>query len=157
MDVSLTRVTLEPPVGFLAEEATLSWRVAAPEGTLKEARAPGMTQLVVRPNLIVQRRKVALPTDVGSLVAGVCADLVRHVVGISTIDTDEFAFADGAVGLLLKYTMPGFKEFKLAQMQAARLDGDVFTTVTLSTELTRLNAPTVEEYLKSLASVSITA
>lgn len=157
MEPTLSKLTLDPPAGFLAEETTQSWRVAAPDGELKEARAPGMTQLVVRPNLIVQRRKVVLPTDVGALVAGVCADLVRHVAGISTIDTDEFTFADGKVGLLLKYTMPAFKEFKLAQMQAARLDDDVLTTVTISTELSRLNAATVELYVKSLASVSLVA
>ncbi len=157
MEPTLAKLTLEPPAGFLAEETTSSWRVAAPEGELKEARAPGMTQLVVRPNLIVQRRKVVLPTDIGALVAGVCADLVRHVVGISTIDSDEFTFADGKVGLLIKYTMPAFKEFKLAQMQAARLDDDVLTTVTISTELSRLNAAVVEQYVKSLASASIIA
>jgi hypothetical protein len=157
MDPSLSKLVIDPPAGFLPEEVSASWRVAAPEGSLKEARAPGMTQLVVRPNLIVQRRKVDLPTDVGALVGGVCADLVRHIAGISTIDTDEFTFADGNVGLIIKYTMPGFKEFKLAQMQAARLDGDVFTTVTLSTELSRLNPATVELYVKSLASVSIVA
>lgn len=157
MDTSLNKLKLDPPQGFLAEESSASWRVAAPEGEMKEARAPGMTQLVVRPNLIVQRKKVVLPTDVGAQVAMVCADLVRHVSGISTIDTDEFAFADGKVGLLIKYTMPAFKEFKLAQMQAARLDDDVLTTVTISTELSRLNAATVELYVKSLASVSLVA
>lgn len=155
MDPSLSKLVLDPPVGFLPEEVSASWRMAAPEGALKEARAPGMTQLVVRPNLILQRRKVELPTNVSALVAGVCADLVRHISGISTIDSDEFAFKDGCVGLLIKYTMPGFKEFKLAQMQAARLDGDVFTTVTLSTELSRLNPATIELYLQSLASLSI--
>ncbi len=40
-------------------------------------------------------------------------------------------------------------------MQAARLDDDVLTTATLSTELSRLNAPTVELYLKSLASITV--
>jgi hypothetical protein len=155
MDPSLSKLALDPPAGFLPEEVSASWRMAAPEGSLKEARAPGMTQLVVRPNLIVQRRKVELPSDVSALVAGVCADLVRHIGGISTIDSDEFTFKDGAVGLLIQYTMPGFKEFKLAQMQAARLDDDVFTTVTLSTEVSRLNPATIELYLTSLASLSV--
>lgn len=164
MDPNINKLVIEPPAGFLSEEMTASWRVAAPAGdaALKEARAPGMTQLVVRPNLIVQRRKVIrqsddAATDLGRLVAAVCADLVRHIAGISTIDTDEFAFADGGVGLLIQYTMPGHKDFKLAQMQAARLDDDVLTTATLSTELSRLNPATVELYLKSLASLSVVA
>ncbi len=164
MEPNINKLVIEPPAGFLAEETSASWRVAAPSGAgadaLKEPRAPGMTQLVVRPNLIVQRRKVpatsgGVPTSIGSLVAAVCADLVRHIAGISTIDTDELAFADGHVGLLIQYTMPGHKDFKLAQMQAARLDDDVLTTATLSTELSRLNAATVELYVKSLASITV--
>lgn len=160
MDPNINKLVIEPPQGFLAEEMSASWRVAAPADDLKEARAPGMTQLVVRPNLIVQRRKVpaeigGTPNDIGRLVAAVVADLVRHIAGISTIDTDEFTFADGNVGLLIKYTMPGHKDFKLAQMQAARLDDDVLTTATLSTELSRLNPATVELYVKSLASITL--
>ncbi|MDP2345898.1 MAG: hypothetical protein Q8O67_33470 [Deltaproteobacteria bacterium] len=154
MDPNINKLVLEPPAGFVAEEMTASWRVAL-QDDLKEARAPGMTQLPVRPNLIVQRRKVDAAAHIGGLVAAVCADLVRHIAGISTIDSDEFTFADGKVGLLIKYTMPAHKEFKLAQMQAARLDDDVLTTVTISTELSRLNPATVELYVKSLASVSL--
>ena len=45
-----------------------------------------MTQLPVRPNLIVQRREVTMPTDVSKLVAVMCADLVRHIAGVSAID-----------------------------------------------------------------------
>ena len=154
MDPNINKLTLEPPAGFLAEEMTASWRVAL-QDDLKEPRAPGMTQLPVRPNLIVQRRKVDAKAEIGGLVAAVCADLVRHIAGISTIDSDDFTFAAGKVGLLIKYTMPAHKEFKLAQMQAARLDDDVLTTVTISTELSRLNPATVELYVKSLASVSL--
>ena len=155
MDPNINKLVIEPPVGFLVEEMSQSWRVALAGENLKEARAPGMTQLPVRPNLIVQRRKVTMPTDVSRLVAAVCADLVRHIAGISAIDMDDFTFADGNVGLLIKYTMPAHKEFKLAQMQAARLDDDVLTTATISTELSRLNAEVVELYLKSLASLSL--
>lgn len=155
MDPNINKLVVEPPVGFLVEEMTQSWRVALPGDDLKEARAPGMTQLPVRPNLIVQRKKVSKPNDIGKLVAAICADLVRHIAGISTIDMDDFTFADGNVGLLIKYTMPAHKEFKLAQMQAARLDEDVLTTATISTELSRLNPDTVELYVRSLASLSL--
>ena len=111
-------------------------------------------QLPVRPNLIVQRRAVPNDKEVGELVAIVCADLQRHIDGISTIDTSAFTFDDGAEGLLIKYTMRAHKEFKLAQMQAARLDDHVFTTLTISTELSRLSDDVVEQYLKSLSSAT---
>ncbi|HEY4220080.1 MAG TPA: hypothetical protein VGO62_02030, partial [Myxococcota bacterium] len=140
---------------MLAEEVTATWRIAAPESNLKEARAPGMVQLVIRPNLIVQRRRVPANADLNALVAQVCADLVRNIQGLSPVDATGFAFADGKDGSLIKYTMPGYKEFKIAQMQAMRLDDDVVTTASISTELTRLNPAVLEDYLKCLASIAV--
>ena len=147
---------ITPPADFLAEELTLCWRVAAPSSPLKDPRAM-QVQMEVRPNMIAQRRTVAGASDVGTVVAKVVADLVRHVKGISTVDTTEFAFADGQEGLLLKYTIPGPMDFQLAQMQAARLDGDILTTVTITNEVSRLNEDVVAGYLQTLASTAPSA
>ena len=149
---AIQALNIKPPSTFLAEETTASWR-APLAADLKDPRAM-QTQMPVRPNLIVHRRKVAADKDVGELVAVVCADLVRHIEGLSTIDSSAFSFDDGQEGLLIKYTIPAHQNFQLAQMQAARLDGDVFTTVTISTELSRLSDEVVADYLAALASDS---
>jgi hypothetical protein len=151
MDINLKALNITPPAGFLLEEVSATWRVAA-DPHVKEARAPGMVQIVVRPNLIVQRRKVAV-ADLNMIVAGVCAELMRNVSGISPIDTTGLRFADGREGSLLKYTMPGHKEFKIVQLQAMRLDDDIVTSAMLSTEMSRLNAGQLEELLACLASI----
>lgn len=153
MNLDMNGISLAPPSDFVAEEVTASWR-APLDVDLKDPRAM-QVQMPVRPNLIVQRRAVTNDKSVGELVGVVCADLQRHIDGISTIDTSAFTFDDGVEGLLIKYTMPAHKEFKLAQMQAARLDDKVFTTLTISTELSRLSDDVVASYLKSLASAAV--
>lgn len=151
MSTPLAPLEISPPTTFLAEEVTTCWRVESSPEELKDPRAL-QVQMEVRPNMIAQRRTVPQDSNLGTLVAKVVADLVRHVKGISTVDTSDFAFADGAAGHLLKYTIPGPMDFKLAQMQAARLDGNVLTTVTITNEVSRMNEAVLSEYLVTLAS-----
>jgi hypothetical protein len=156
MQVSMESLTLVPPPEFLAEEATLCWRVSPGAAHPVEKPAGGGPVFEVRPNLIAQRKRVPAGKELGTLVAAIVADLVRHVEGISKVETTEFAFDDGARGFLLKYTLPGVASTKLAQLEAARLDGDVLTTLVLTLDAQNAEA-TMAPYLKCLASTRVNA
>src|SRR5437764_15439899 len=105
---------LTPPEGFIQEEVVTSFRTAAPEIDLK---SPMMLQFqaTVRPNLIVTRQVVPATSQISDLMAGVCGDLIRHVEGLSPIETTELKFKDGATGLLLRYTIPAHGNFSVLQ------------------------------------------
>jgi hypothetical protein len=147
MDITVTGITLAPPSNFTAEEVSACWR----SSTVADG-PPGRP--AIRPNLIVQRRQVDAGSEAGTHVAAIVANLVKHVDGISKVETTEFSFDDGAKGFLLKYTVPGAGA-KLAQIEAARLDGDVLTTAVITAALSDDGVVDLAAYLKSLASLKV--
>lgn len=149
-----SQLQLTPPPGFLQEEVVTSFRSAPPKTPLKTPTVLQF-QASVRPNLIVTRRVVPPDTSVAALMASVCADLARHIQGLSPIETTEFMFKDGTPGILLKYTFPAHERFSVLQFQAGRVDGDVFTNITLSTEPSRLQAEETVAYLDCIASATV--
>lgn len=154
MNVDMDGVQLELPPGFLPEETSASFRVAGDAG-MKDPRAL-QPQALIRPNLVVQRKKVPAGTRLIEIAGGMCAELVRHVPGISEIDRDEgFTFADGSQGVLLKYTMPGFKEIRLLQLQAVRLDDDVSTSMLITAGAADISEDALNAYLGCLRSLSL--
>lgn len=154
MSVDMNGVQLELPPDFLPEETSASFRVAGDAG-MKDPRAL-QPQAPIRPNLVVQRKRVADRTRLLDIAGGMCAELIRHVPGISEIDRDEaFAFADGSTGVLLKYTMPGFKEIRLLQLQAVRLDGDVSTSMLITAGAADISEDALENYMGCLRSLSL--
>lgn len=114
-------------------------------------------QASVRPNLIVTRRAVERDAELTELMAGIAADLVRHIQGLSPLETTEFKFLDGAQGVLLKYSFPAHEKFSVLQFQAGRVDDGVFTTITLTTEPTRLSSEQTAQYLECIASATVRA
>ncbi len=68
----------------------------------------------------------------------------------------QFEFADGVEGVLLKYTMPVHGKFSVYQLQAGRLDDRTFTTLTISTEASRLNEGDLKNYLTCIAKATVT-
>ncbi|MFO0727491.1 MAG: hypothetical protein U1E65_27185 [Myxococcota bacterium] len=147
-------LSLTPPEGFLQEEVVTSFRAAAPAKDLKTPMALQF-QASVRPNLIVTRRLTGEDQSLADLMSGVSADLMRHIQGLSPIESTEFSFKDGGRGLLLKYSFPAHERFSVLQFQAGRLDNGVFTTITLSTEPTRLKPEDTQAYLESIASAVV--
>ncbi|MCC7382562.1 MAG: DcrB-related protein [Deltaproteobacteria bacterium] len=148
------QLQLTPPPGFLQEEVVTSFRSPPPK---KDLKTPAVLQFQanVRPNLIVTRRLVPAGTSVAALMASVAADLARHIRGLSAIETTELKFKDGTPGILMKYTFPAHERFSVLQFQAGRVDGDVFTNITLSTEPSRLQAEDTMAYLECIASATV--
>jgi hypothetical protein len=149
----LASLRVTPPEGFLEEEVVTTWR--AP---LKPALKAGLAmnfQAPVRPNLIATQRAVKADASLADLMSKVCADIIRHIEGLSDIETTEFQFTDGATGVLLKYTMPVHGKFSVYQLQAGRLDGQTFTTLTISTEASRLTEDDLKAYLTCIANASV--
>lgn len=149
-------LSIKPPEGFLQEEVVTSFRAAPPARDLKAPMAMQF-QASVRPNLIVTRRAVERDSELTELMAGIAADLVRHIQGLSPLETTEFKFKDGTQGLLLKYSFPAHEKFSVLQFQAGRVDDGVFTTITLTTEPTRLSSDQTAQYLECIASATVRA
>ena len=150
--MSLRPLTVTPPSDFLEEEVVTTWRAPLKKdlkaGPVLQFQAP------VRPNLIATQRVVSDKPTLAELMSKVCADLLRHIEGLSDIETTEFAFTDGAEGLLLRYSMPVHGKFSVVQFQAGRLDGNTFTTLTISTEASRLSEESMKAYLLCIANAS---
>lgn len=149
----LLELTLTPPHDFLEEEVVTTWR--APLQKNLKAGLAMQFQAPVRPNLIATQRAVGPKASLAELMSKVCADLVRHIEGLEDIETTEFEFTDGASGLLLKYTMPVHGKFTIYQLQAGRLDANTFTTLTISTEASRLTEDDLKLYLTCIANASV--
>jgi hypothetical protein len=114
------QLELTPPDGFTQEETVTSFRMPP----AAQLRSPMVLQFqaAARPNLIVTRRVVRAGTSVAELMSGVCADLARHVRGLSSIETTELEFEDGARGLLLKYTIPAHEKFSVLQLHSIDIE-----------------------------------
>lgn len=149
----LRPLRIHPPQGFIAEETSTTWRMPASSG-LRDPRSLQF-QAPVRPNLLLTQRTIAEGTSLDELAAAACAELARHCEGLSAIETTRFEFRDGVEGRLLRYSLPVHQRFRVEQMQALRLDDSVCSTVTLSTESTRLDDDTLRAYLTCLAEVSL--
>jgi hypothetical protein len=150
----LAPLTLAPPAGFVTDEVVTTWRLPAEPAPLKDPKVMQF-QAAVRPNLVAVQRRVAPGTTVAELGAQTCAELARHVEGLSPIETTAFTFQDGSAGVMLRYTMPVHQRFSVAQLQALRIDGDVSTLLTLSTEASRLDDATLKAYVACLAAATV--
>lgn len=149
------KLEITPPEDFVEEEIVTTWR--APLRADLKAGMALQFQAPVRPNLIATQRRVKAGGSIAELMSKVCADLLRHIEGLKMNEPIEFEFEDGQTGLLLEYSMPVHGKFTVVQMQAGRLDGDVFTTLTLSTEASRLDDAIKAGYLRTIAAARVPA
>lgn len=100
--------------------------------------------LAIRPNLIVNRRRVNAEAGLAELAGETVAKLFESIPGVSGVDTNEIQFKDGAAGVLLEFSFPA-SGYTVVQMHAMRIDDGVLTTMALSTEKSRC---TPEEQLR---------
>lgn len=149
------KLEITPPDDFVEEEIVTTWR--APLKTDLKAGMALQFQAPVRPNLIATQRRVKPDGSLAELMSKVCADLLRHIEGLKMSEPIEFEFEDGQAGLLLDYSMPVHGKFTIVQLQAGRLDGDVFTTLTISTEASRLDDAIKASYLRTIAAARVPA
>jgi hypothetical protein len=150
---TMSSLTFDPPEEFIEEEMMTSWRVPYTPG-LKDPRVL-QPQLPVRPNLIVQRRKVDKGQDLPVIAAGVCGQLLDSIEGIGEIASAEITFQDGVIGLLLEFSFPAVGTYRIVQLHALRLDGEILTSMTLCTEMSRLTPEVHGRYRACLASASL--
>ncbi|MCC7382017.1 MAG: hypothetical protein IT384_09315 [Deltaproteobacteria bacterium] len=151
---TMSNLTFDPPAEFLEEELTTAWRTPK-KAQLKEPRML-QAQLPVRPNLIVNRRRVAAGTDIAQLAAETCTQLLETIPGISGIETHALSFKDGVEGVLLELSFPT-AGYTVVQLHAMRVDGDVLTSMVISTEKSRLSPDELRRFKSSLASAAVTS
>lgn len=152
MSQTLRGLTFDTPQGFEPDEAVLSFR--APMPALSTPLAMNKT-LTVRPNLIVHRRVVADGASIEMLTGEICAELANAMSSMENMATAEMKFKDGAHGMLVSFDFAANEHAKVRQFQALRLDGSLFTTLTLSVDATTLNDATMKHWLDVLASASL--
>ncbi len=139
-----------PPAGFEAQE----WMVTLSGPAVEDLKDPRMLQKQhpVRPNLILHRRTVGASPSLDLLCGEVCAELLSGVEGMQNLNTAPFPFEDGVQGRLVSFDF-GVKLGAVRQFQAMRLDGAVFTTLTLTVDAATLSDRTRDGYLKSLSAM----
>lgn len=138
------------PAGFQTDEVMLTLK--GPEVDLKDPRMM-QKQQPVRANLIIHRRSVGGSPALDMLCGEICAELISGVEGIQNLKTDTFQFADGTAGRQVSFDF-AVKHGAVRQFQVMRLDGAMFTTLTLTVDPSHLNERTQEAYFKALASVA---
>lgn len=143
-------LTLNLPEGFSADEVMVTLK-GPPASHLKDPRML-QKQHPVRPNLIIHRRLINGEADVELLCGEICAELVSAIDGMQNLSTKSFAFADGAQGMLVSFDFP-VKQATVQQHQALRLDGAVFTTLTLTVDASTFNDKSKEDYFSTMKSV----
>jgi hypothetical protein len=149
----LNGLRFDPPGDFQPDEAILS--LSAPMPALKAPLAV-QKQLLVRPNLIVHRRLVSASASVPMLCGEICAELAAAMPTMENLATAEISFKDGARGMLVSFDFAaGAANAKVRQFQALRLDGPLFSTLTLSVDATTLNDELTKHWLSVLASASL--
>lgn len=149
----------DPPESFQLVETMLSLRAPARQELADPRLVQGITkkQTIVQPNLIVHRRKAKSGADLESLVGEACAEFVRSLVRLENMDKQDFAFNDENPGFLVMFDFPTKESQTLRQYHAFRLDGDKFTTLTLTVDGATLTDDIEETYLDSLASLTPTS
>jgi hypothetical protein len=92
-------------------------------------------------------------------VARIQEELRRSIPGISGIDCVDARFADGRDGVILGYSFPAPRVggVILCQLQAARLDDGVLSTLTLTTTLAQLTESRRDQFIRILASARVGA
>lgn len=143
-------LNLDLPADFTVDEVMVSLRGAS----VSDLKDPRMLQKQhpVRPSLIVHRRHVGTEAALDLLCAEICAELINSVDGMQDLRTEPFAFDDGAQGSVVIFDFPARHGARVRQFQAARLDGPMFTTLTLTVDAVTLTDKLKETYFKSLAS-----
>ena len=144
-------LTYDAPAGFEPVEVMVTLKGPAVDD-LKDPRAL-QKQYPIRPNLILHRREVRPGATVDMLCGEVCAELVSSISGLSNLLTGPFEFSDKSEGMLVTFDFPAGKAATVRQFQAMRLDGDSFTTATLTVDASTWSDAREEQLFGSIASI----
>lgn len=145
-------LSYDAPAGFEPVEVMVTLKGPATDD-LKDPRAM-QSQFPIRPNLILHRREVRPGATVDMLCGELCAELVSAIDGMKNLATGAFAFADDAAGMLVSFDFPAGKAATVRQFQAMRLDGDVFTTATLTVDASTLTDDKKERFFDAIGSIA---
>ena len=140
-----------PPPDFGIAEIMVTLRGPSVAG-LKDPRAL-QPQRAIRPNLIVHQRALPAESTLDLLCGEMCAELLTSIEQLENLQTAPFPFADGADGRLVQFDFAAAKAMTVRQFQALRLDGNIFTTLTLTVSTTTLTDEVRDRLLASLASM----
>ena len=152
MHQSIPGVLFRPPFDSEPSDAILT--LVSRRAPQRDARALKSVD-PIRPSLVLQRRRVARGTSLEA-VAALCVQDVSNVVGsYRVVSTKPLSFADGKDGLLLVYKVRA-TPYLLIQTQALRVDGDVATTLTITSSAS-ISAEQRETFLESLRSMRVDA
>lgn len=141
---------LQPPADFQVEESMLTLR--APPG-VSEPRML-QKQIPVRANLIVHRRRVGANATLALLAGEVTAELASTVIGLRNLTTEPIKFDDDRDGVIVAFEFPLRDVAGVRQFHALRLDGEIFTDVTLTVDGTTLNDAAKQKWLAVLTSAA---
>lgn len=147
--------TFDAPGGFAEDESTAIWGPRL-DPTLRDPRAL-QKQVSSRPTFVAQTRRVEGGQTLSRLVAEVIRDLGDSLPGLAPVAPSDVKFDDGAKGLLLELAFALEPGFEVVQLQVARLDQDIFTTLTFSIDRPSWSAKLGAERLKQLLSLTLTA
>ncbi|MBI4816578.1 MAG: hypothetical protein HY791_09980 [Deltaproteobacteria bacterium] len=139
---------LSAPDDFVVEETTIALR--APPGPT-ESRIL-QKQFPIRPNLIMNRKRVGLGATLALLTAEVTAELASTIIGLRALATDEIRFDDGCEGIIVSFEFPMREVASVRQFHALRLDDGIFTDVTLTVDGMTLNEAAKAKWLTVLSS-----
>lgn len=145
--------TFDAPAGFGEDEVTAVWG-ARVDTSLRDPRAL-QKQVSSHPTFVAQTKRVE-GRVLSRLVAEVVRDLGDSLPGLAPITTKDVTFDDGAKGVLLKLSFTLEPGLDVVQLQVARLDDDVFTTLTFSIDRPSWSAKLGAERLKQLLSLKLT-
>jgi len=139
----------DPPAGFVAEDSQIVFR--AQDVDLISTLAMRQSQL--RPNLLVQRRRLKWPTTAEAFAQTIHKEL-RVLQTLADFVTAPFEFIDGREGVLLTYHFVASPGIAVDQWQVIRVDPPSIATLGVMTvPRTGVSREALEAYRRSLASI----
>lgn len=145
--------TFDAPGGFAEDEVTAVWGPRV-DPTLRDPRML-QKQVASRPSFVAQTRRVEGGLSLSRLVAEVIRDLADSIPGLAPVVPSDVTFDDGAQGILLELAFSLEPGFDVNQLQVARLDRDIFTTLTFSIDRPSWSSKLRAERLKQLLSLKL--
>jgi hypothetical protein len=146
--MSIHGLNISPPAGFDVSEVMVTLRGPSVQA-LHEPRAR-QSQHPIRANLIVHRRTLPSSASLDLLCGEACAELLSSVDQLTNLETGGFTFSDGADGRVIQFDFSAGPAATVRQFQVLRLDGDTFSTLTLTVNRSTLTDELRDHYFASL-------
>lgn len=128
MNAEFEGLSFDPP--FEVDRASATTTLVSTVGGAKDPRALRSVD-PVRPNVVVDRRRLAKGATLEALAAICRREVSEAVESYRVVSADPLRFADGVEGLAVCYELRA-GPYLLLQTQAVRVDGDTGTTLTIT-------------------------